>query len=299
LNTLTYHRKGRLFLKPLLFPTYAKAPFRTVGGSFGFLHKKLVRFLWLPLLVGLLVNASAQESQPLEAQTSPFDFDNYRRTPLQARQTQTAWASKDNTNLQRRLLSGERGKKQDLADRAASLFPDLQSIPVTSERAPLPTPNQLADEIAEARHGANTKGHRDLLLRNRTAQQLKLSSLSDSEYELYATRYRDQQEQVLPPSGQALLRPMPTVINSKTGGPPHGYAVSQAGIGARSEPRDNQNPFENVIRALRIDHPVTKGTDPLPAPSSRLALSPTQVPLPEAQPATNPSQDAGAGADIP
>jgi hypothetical protein len=258
-----------------------------------------VRFLWLPLLVGLLVNASAQESQPLEAQTSPFDFDNYRRTPLQARQTQTAWASKDNTNLQRRLLSGERGKKQDLADRAASLFPDLQSIPVTSERAPLPTPNQLADEIAEARHGANTKGHRDLLLRNRTAQQLKLSSLSDSEYELYATRYRDQQEQVLPPSGQALLRPMPTVINSKTGGPPHGYAVSQAGIGARSEPRDNQNPFENVIRALRIDHPVTKGTDPLPAPSSRLALSPTQVPLPEAQPATNPSQDAGAGADIP
>lgn len=258
-----------------------------------------MRFGWASLVIILLADVSAQTSQPLEAPTNPFDFDNYRRTPLQARQTGAAWASKDNTDLQRRLFSGERGKKQDWVDRADALFPDLQSIPITSESTPLPTPNQLTDEITEARHGATTKGQKDLLLRNRTAEQLKLTSLSEAEYELYATRYRDQQEKVPPPSGEGMLRPMPTIMNSKTGGPPHGYAVSQAGIGVRTAPRDNQNPFEDLIRALRLDRPVTKGTDPLPAPSSRPVASPSSVPVPEAKLPSNPSQDDGAGADTP
>ena len=73
---------------------------------------------------------------------------------------------------------------------------------------------------------------------------------------------------------------MPTLVNSKTGGPPHGYAVSQAGVGARTEPRNDQNPFEDLVRALRLDRPVTKGTDPLPTPSARLAVASAAAPAP-------------------
>lgn len=82
---------------------------------------------------------------------------------------------------------------------------------------------------------------------------------------------------------------MPSLMNSKTGGPPHAYSVSQAGIGARSEPRDNQNPFEDLIRALRLDHSITKGNDPLPTPTTRLAVtSPAPLaPVTETAPAAD------------
>lgn len=232
-------------------------------------------FACLLFLAGILCEAAAQESRSLGPQTSAFDFDNYRRTPLQARQTSTSWASRDSTDLQRGLISGDRGGKQDISTRAAALFPDPQAIPIQQEPEPLPTPNELTDEITVANYGETTKGQRDLLARGRVADRLDLSSMSEADYELYVANYRAEQEQVPTPSGEALLRPMPTLINSKTGGPPHAYAVSQAGVGARTEPRDGQNPFEDLIRALRLDKPVTKGTDPLPAPSARLVTAST------------------------
>jgi len=187
--------------------------------------------------------------------------------------TSTSWASRDSGDLQRGLISGDRGREQDIATRADALFPDPREIPIRQEPEPLPTPNELTDEITEAKYGETTKGQRDLLARSRMADRLDLSSMSEADYELYVANYRAEQKQVSAPSGEALLRPMPTLINSKTGGPPHGYAVSQAGVGARSEPRNNQNPFEDLVRALRLDRPVTKGTDPLPAPTARLAVA--------------------------
>ena len=239
-----------------------------------------MRIALLLLLTGLLSGASAQDSQPLEPLTSPFDFDNYRRTPLQARQTSTSWASRDSTDLQRGLISGERGRRQDIATRAAALFPDPQTIPIRQEPEPLPSPNELTDEITTANYGETTKGQRDLLARSRVADLLDLSSMSEADYELYVANYRAEQERVSAPSGEGLLRPMPTLINSKTGGPPHGYSVSQAGVGTRTEPRNDQNPFEDLVRALRLDRPVTKATDPLPTPSARLAVAPTAAPEP-------------------
>jgi hypothetical protein len=254
----------------------------------------------LILLFGIFQGgAYAQESQPLEAKTSPFDFDNYRRTPLSMRQTSTAWASGDNSDLQRQLLSGERGKKQDISTRAAAYFADPQDIPIRQEPEPLPTPNQLTDQVTTAHHGETTKGQRDLLARSRVADRLDLSSMSEADYQLYASRFRAEQEPAPAASGEGLLRPMPTVMNSKTGGPPHAYAVSQAGVGARTEPRNSQNPFEDLIRALRLDKPVTRGTDPLPAPSARLTVAATAAPStpspsdsaedPSATPSTTPS----------
>jgi hypothetical protein len=197
---------------------------------------------------------------------------------LQARQTSTSWASRDNTDLQRGLISGERGKNQDISARAAALFPDPQEIPIRQEPEALPTPDELTDEITKANYGETTKGQRDLLARSRVADRLDLSAMSETDYELYVANYRAEQEQVPAPSGEGLLRPMPTLVNSKTGGPPHGYAVSQAGVGARTEPRNNQNPFEDLVRALRLDRPVTKGTDPLPTPSARLPVAPAATP---------------------
>ena len=247
-------------------PTSAIEP---LAGAFCGFIRNPVRLFWLTFVVGLTVGVSAQDFQPLEAHTSPFDFDNYRRTPLQARQTSNSWASRDSTDLHRGLISGERGRKQDIATRASALFQDPQEISVRQEPEPLPSPNELTDEITAANYGETSKGQRDLLARSRVADRLDLASMSEADYELYVAQYRAEQESSPAASGEGLLRPMPSLINSKTGGPPHAYAVSQAGVGARAEPRDGQNPFENLIRAFRLDHPITKGTDPLPAPSAR------------------------------
>jgi len=243
-------------------------------------------------LVVLSLPALAQEKQPLETPYTPFDFDNYRRTPIQARQSSPSWASRDSTDLQRALIAGERGRKNDISAQAAALFPNPQEIPLQKEPEPLPTPNELTDQITVANHGETTKGQRDLLARGRVAEELDLSSMSDSDYELYVARVRAEKEEEPPQSGEALLRPMPSLINTKTGGPPHGYAVSQAGVGTRAEPRNGQNPFEDLIRALRLDKPVTKGTDPLPSPQSRLAVAataPGDTVAPEASPSASAS----------
>lgn len=248
------------------------------------------------LCAALSMPAPAQNSQPLEAKTSPFDFDNYRRTPLQARQTSTSWASRDNTDLQRGLISGERNRTQDIASRAAALFPDPQTIPIRIEPEPLPSPNELTDEITVAKYGETSKGQRDLLTRSRVANRLDLAAMSEADYELYVAQHREGRDPLPAASGEGLLRPMPTLVNSKTGGPPHAYAVSQAGVGARSEPRDGQNPFEGLIQALRLDHPVTKGTDPLPSPSPRLNVT---AAAPVAPAVDNRAAPAGDTADTP
>jgi len=245
-----------------------------------------MHFVAFLFLLGLCMPALAQEKQPLETPYTPFDFDNYRRTPLQARQTSTAWASKDNADLQRTLISGDRGRKEDISSRAAALFEDPKEIPLRQAPEPLPTPNELTDEITAENHGETTKGQRDLLARARVAQKLDLSSMSESDYELYVARRRAEQGEPPPETGEALLRPMPTVMNTKTGGPPHGYSVSQAGVGARAQPRYDQNPFEDVIRAFRLDRPVTKGTDPMPTPSARLTVAANTPTAPAAAPAT-------------
>ncbi len=244
-----------------------------------------MRFATLSLALLLAGSTHAQDSQPLETPSSPFDFDNYRRTPLQARQNSSS-SSKENRNLQQDLISGQKGKAQKISDRAAALFQDPEQIPIRREPEPIPTPNELTDEITSHNYRETTKGQRDLLARGRVAKDLDLSSMSEADYELYASQIRQEEESSTTQDTETLLRPMPSLMNSKTGGPPHAYSVSQAGIGARSEPRDNQNPFTDLIRVLRLDQPVTKGNDPLPAPTTRLAATSTAplTPVKEAAP---------------
>jgi len=253
-----------------------------------------MRLASLVLIAGSAFPLMAQESAPLETPYSPFDFDNYRRTPLQARQTSTSWSSKSNNDLQRGLISGERGRTHDISARAASLFQDLEEIPIREEPQPLPTPNELTDEIVLEKHGETSKGQRDLLARGRVAEKLDLASMTESDYQLYVARRRDEKGEPTPPTGEALLRPMPTLINTKTGGPPHMYAVSQAGVGARSQPRNDQNPFQDLLQALRLQEPVTKGTDPLPAPSARLTVAanaPAVAPAPDSSSADSSADE--------
>ncbi len=249
-----------------------------------------MRFAALSLALLLAGSTHAQDSQPLETPSSPFDFDNYRRTPLQARQNSSS-SSKENRNLQQDLISGQKGKAQKISDRAAALFQDPEQIPIRREPELIPTPNELTDEITSHNYGETTKGQRDLLARGRVAKDLDLSSMSEADYELYASQIRQEEESSTTQDTETLLRPMPSLMNSKTGGPPHAYSVSQAGIGARSEPRDNQNPFTDLIRVFRLDQPVTKGNDPLPAPTTRLAATST-APLTPAKEAA-PSATSG------
>lgn len=232
-----------------------------------------MRSLLLVFLTGLAAQTLAQDASSLETPYSPFDFDNYRRTPLQARQTSTSWASKSNQNMQGELIAGTRDGQESISARAAALFPDPKEINIVREPAPLPSPNELTDEITFENHGQTTKGQKDLLARARVAEKLDFSSMSEADYELYVAQRRAEQEKDFSQPEDNLLRPMPTLINSKTGGPPHGYSVSQAGVGARTKPRTNQNPFADLLSAFHVQHTVTKGDDPLPAPSARLTVA--------------------------
>jgi len=240
------------------------------------------------LFAGFLLPVGAQEPPVLEAATSPFDFDNYRRTPLQARQTSDSWASRNNQELQRDLITGRKGQKQDIGAQAAALFQDPETVPTRWEPEPLPTRNELTDRITSKNYGETTKGRRDLLARGRVQDELGLATLSQSEYEILATQLSEETQLQYPKNEVAPLRPMPSLINSKTGGAPHAYSVSQAGVGVRTESRNGENPFEDVIRALRLDKPVTKGTDPLPTPSARLAVASAAAPAP-----VTPAESAG------
>lgn len=256
-----------------------------VGESRIQIHNRIVNpiFLRLVLAGGLfLLLPRVHSAPPMETPYTPFDFDHYRRNPLQAKQTQKI-SSKEGRDLQSTLISGENAKKRDIAEEAASYFPDPESIPLRTEPEPLPTPNELTDQVTLARAGETTKGPRDLLARGKVAKELNLSSMSESDYEIYASQLRAAQE--TPEDRPNHLNPMPTVTNLKTGGPAHAYSVTQAGV---RNPTSNQNPFEDLIRALRLDEPVTHGNDPL-SPTKSKAKATTAEPTPATSPATTTS----------
>ena len=218
----------------------------------------------------------------METPYTPFDFDNYRRNPLQAKETQKI-SSKEGRDLQATLISGENGKKRDIAREAASFFPDPETIPLRKEPEPVPTPNELTDEITLARNGETTKGQRDLLARGKVAKELNLSSMSEADYQIYVAQHRATQEE--PEDRANHLNPMPTVTNLKTDGPAHAYSVTQAGV---RSPVSNENPFEDLLQALRIDEPVTHGNDPLPSPKSKSKATESTPAAANPTAATNP-----------
>jgi len=94
-------------------------------------------------------------------------------------------------DLQSNLLAGKKGGKYDISKEAADLFPEMESIPLKTEPQPLPTPRELTDQVAARRSGQDTKGRIDLLTRGKVAKELDLSSMSESDYELYATRMQN------------------------------------------------------------------------------------------------------------
>ena len=222
----------------------------------------------------------ASAAPSMESTTQPFDFDTYRRNPIDARRTSAA-DSRGNRNLQTRLISGETTPPNDISQQAADLFPPIATIPLRRDPEPLPTPNELTDQITVAKSGETTKGQKDLLARGKVVKELNLSGMSESEYEIYVSQRRALEEESLAPK-KNLLNPMPTVTNLKTGGPAHAYSVSQAGIGSRTKPGSNQDPFEDVLKVFRLDQPVTHGTDALPSGDKKVAtvdpLAPSATP---------------------
>ena len=226
----------------------------------------------------------------MESKSQPFDFDTYRRNPIDARRSSAA-NSRGDRNLQARLISGETTTPNDISQQAADLFPTIETIPLRRDPEPLPTPNELTDQITVAKSGETTKGQRDLLARGKNANELKLSGMSESEYEIYVSQRRAQEEEPLAPQ-KNLLNPMPTVTNLKTGGPAHAYSVSQAGIGSRTKPGSNQNPFEDVLKFLRLDQPITHGTDALPSGNERVATATPLAPS-ETSESQKPSPSGG------
>ena len=201
----------------------------------------------------------------LETPYQPLDFDSYRRNPIEAKR-KASYAA-EGRDLQSNLIAGKKGGRSDISKEAADLFPKMESIPLKTEPQPLPTPRELTDQVTASRTGQDTKGRIDLLARGKVAKELNLSSMSESEYELYATQKQNSDQEKS--DKHNLLNPMPTVTNVKTDGPAHAYSVSQAGVGARAKTGSNQNPFEDAIKFLRLDQPITHGEDPLPSGKSK------------------------------
>ena len=223
------------------------------------------------LVISTLPLVQTYAAPSMETSSQPFDFDSYRRNPIEAKRKPTYAA--EGRDLQSNLLAGPKGGKSDISRQAADLFPSIESIPLKREPEPLPTPRELTDQLTARRSGSDTKGRIDLLARGKVAKELNLSSMSESEYELYATQSRAANFET--PDKPNLLNPMPTVTNLKTDGPAHAYSVTQAGVGVRAKKGSNQNPFEDVIKLLRLNQPVTHGGDSLPTASKK-----TNVPTP-------------------
>ncbi|NBS87478.1 MAG: hypothetical protein EBS60_05280, partial [Verrucomicrobia bacterium] len=158
----------------------------------------------------------------METSSQPFDFDSYRRNPIEAKRKATYAA--EGRDLQSNLLAGPKGGKSDISRQAADLFPSMESIPLKQEPEPLPTPRELTDQVTAQRSGEDTKGRIDLLARGKVAKELNLSSMSESDYEIYATQSRAANLEA--PDKPNLLNPMPTVTNLKTDGPAHAYSVT-------------------------------------------------------------------------
>jgi hypothetical protein len=226
----------------------------------------------------------------MESTTQPFDFDTYRRNPIDARRS-SATDSRGNRNLQTSLISGETTPPNDISKQAADLFPPIATIPLRRDPEPLPTPNELTDQITVAKTGETTKGQKDLLARGKIAKELNLSAMSESDYEIYVSQQRGKEAET-PQAPKNLLNPMPTVTNLKTGGPAHPYSVSQAGIGSRTKPGSNQNPFDEVLKVFRLDQPITHGTDTLPSGNKKVATATPLAPS-ETQESEKPSPSGG------
>ena len=226
----------------------------------------------------------------MESTTQPFDFDTYRRNPIDARRS-SATDSRGNRNLQTSLISGETTPPNDISKQAADLFPPIATIPLRRDPEPLPTPNELTDPITVAKTGETTTGQTDLLARGKIAKELNLSAMSESDYEIYVSQQREKETET-PQAPKNLLNPMPTVTNLKTGGPAHPYSVSQAGIGSRTKPGSNQNPFDEVLKVFRLDQPITHGTDALPSGNKKVATATPLAPS-ETQESEKPSPSGG------
>jgi len=238
------------------------------------------------LVIITLSNAHSYSAPTLETPSQPFDFDSHRRNPIEAKRKPTYAA--EGRDLQDNLLAGKKGGKSDISKEAADLFPTMESIPLKTEPQPLPTPRELTDKVTASRTGQDTKGRIDLLARGKVSKELNLSSMSESEYELYATQKQNVEQNK--PDKPNLLNPMPTVTNLKTDGPAHAYSVSQAGVGARAKTGSNQNPFEDVTKFLRLDQPITHGEDPMP--SGKNKASALKPPAPTSADQASPSAGA-------
>lgn len=251
-----------------------------------------MRFSYYPLLLGLSLGlmGPAHAAPSMETSSTPFDFDGYKRNPLQGRNA-TPISSKPGRDLQSQLISGQAGREDGISKRASDLFPSPESIPLRPEPVVYPTPNELIDEVTAERSAENTRGQKDLLVRGKVAKELNLSAMSESDYQLFVSQRKNASRDNAP-AKQASLNPMPTVTNLKTGGPAHAYSVTTPGI----RPKGNdQNPFEDVIKAMRLDTPITKGTDPLPKTiaSSKQSTAPKATEAtPDASSATPANQSS-------
>lgn len=215
---------------------------------------------WIALLLVYIVlgRSGAISQTNLDVPTQPFNFDNLRKTPSQSRGA-LFHGTKEGRNLHESLVAGYAGRELSFSQQASGLF-SQEAEDFIQEEVPIPTRKQTAEQIAQQRLGTDSKGRVDALARAKFQGDLGLDSMSESDYEMYLSELRFNQESVSEKL-DTRLNPMPTLVNSKTGGPPHAYAVSQAGLGNRAKPRCGDNPFGEWIQFLRLDQSITKGTD--------------------------------------
>lgn len=211
------------------------------------------------LLVYIVLGPTGIFSQTtLDAPTQPFNFDTLRKTPSQSRSS-LFHGTKEGRDLHEKLVAGYAGREVSFSQKATGLFPQ-QEEDFVQEEEPVLSRKQTADQIAQQRLGTDSKGRVDPLAKAQLKTDLGLDSLSESDYELFFSDWRSHQDPNLA-KNETLLNPMPTLINSKTGGPPHAYSVSQAGLGSRAKPRSGDNPFGDWIQFFQLDQPITRGTD--------------------------------------
>lgn len=236
-----------------------------------------MRWLRTWLGVGLLLcNSQAQESAPLEPNTTPFDFDHYQKTPFQTSHSRGA-ATKLGPTISKSSLKEKGSKSKEIQNQVAGLVQDPVTIPLHPSPEKLPTRSQLADQMMRDLYGSATKASVDSRNRARVIRDFDLDTMSDEDYAIFAANYvadarlRDQ-----------VARPFFSMSNSsasETGRTPRGYSSR----GEIDLSNDNQNPFEDLVRALRLDRHVTKSTDLLPSPSIQAAPT-SRIPSAGAEP---------------
>jgi len=239
-------------------------------------HNGLMYICLVLFLASLLaMRESAYSAPSLETSSQPFDFDSYHRNPVDAQQTPT-YSARDGRNLQNNLISGKTKKDDDIAKQAAAMFPPIKSIPLEKKPARLPTRNELIDQITADRYPDSSSKEKNLLNRAKVARELDLSSMSESDYEIFASQYLAQKGGT-EPEQQDMTNPMPTVTNLKTDGPAHAYSVNRAGV---RKPVSTDNPFENVANFFHLNDTVTHASDPLPVAKPTPSRTPTITPEP-------------------